>query len=113
MATGRNTRQNQVFIVKFHYRQDKERALKGRKGQRTFRGHNILLFPDVPSSVAKKRASFADVKHSFWKRNVKMVTQDDGSLQVVHEGVRYVFDCPKEAQKFYDRNFPDEAMDGD
>ena len=96
-----------VFIVRFHYLQDKERALKCRKERLEFRENTILLFPDVPTSIAKKRASFAAVKTSFWEKNVKMYTQDNGSLRVVHEGQRFVFDCPVEAQKFYEQHFSD------
>ena len=110
-AEGSTPPRPRTFIVKFHYLHDKEEAMKCRKERHTFRDHNILLFPDVPSTVSKKIASFKKVKHSLWKKNVKMTTLDDGSLRVVFDGVRNVFHTPEEAQRFYDQHFATDDED--
>lgn len=52
------------FIVKFHYFQEKVEVLRkaALNSPLTYDGNKILIFPDLPSTVAKKRGAFKDVK---------------------------------------------------
>ncbi|KAJ7995644.1 hypothetical protein DPEC_G00246720 [Dallia pectoralis] len=52
-----------VFIVRFHNFQDKERVLRRQsRDQLIFRGIKVFIFPDLTSSIAKKRALFLGIK---------------------------------------------------
>lgn len=61
----------------------------------------------MTTSVAKERASFGDVKRSLYEKNVKFSLLFPARLRVDHGGVRRIFDCPMEAQKFYDLHLSD------
>ncbi|KAJ0037196.1 hypothetical protein NL108_018645 [Boleophthalmus pectinirostris] len=52
------------FIVKFHYFQEMLEVLRkaARAGPLFYDGDKVLIFPDLPSSVAKRRGTFKDVK---------------------------------------------------
>ncbi|KAK7913515.1 hypothetical protein WMY93_013726 [Mugilogobius chulae] len=52
------------FVVKFHYYQEKLEVLRraARNGPLFYHGDKILIFPDLPPTVAKRRGSFKEVK---------------------------------------------------
>lgn len=52
------------FIVKFHYYQEKLDVLRraARNEPLLYNGDRILIFPDLPPTVAKRRGTFKDVK---------------------------------------------------
>lgn len=52
------------FVVKFHYFQELAEVLRkaARAGPLLYKGDKILIFPDLPSTVVKRRGAFKEVK---------------------------------------------------
>ena len=96
-----------VFIVRFHYLSDKERVLRGERDaqQLKYHGQNVYFFPDMTTNIAKKRASFAGVKRCLYEKQVRFSLLFPARLRVEHRGEKRFFECPKEAQTFYDSQF--------
>ncbi len=68
--SGPNSRPR-VMIVKFHYYQDKERALRVSRDKLIYRGDRVTFYPDYSMSVNKKRVAFNPVKTLLYQRGVK------------------------------------------
>lgn len=94
-----------VMIVRFHYYQDKVRALRSDRNRLNWRGQKVLFFPDYGTSTAKQRASFARVKSLLYERKVKFRLAYPALLKVDFEGETHDFKTASEAQRFYDRHF--------
>ncbi|KAF7661707.1 hypothetical protein LDENG_00255570 [Lucifuga dentata] len=59
---GERSSRPRPIIVRFHYYQDKEWVLAKRRGELSFRGHRIYIYPDLSTSLARQRAAFSGVK---------------------------------------------------
>lgn len=57
-------RRARPFIIKFHYYQEKMEVLRraAQKSPLIYGGDKISIFPDLPSSVVKRRGTFKEVK---------------------------------------------------
>lgn len=103
---GSGSARSRVFIVCFHNFREKERALRRQpRGLLKFREHDVSIYPDYTSAVAKKRASFLNVKHSLWERKVKFNLAFPARLFVDHAGERLRFDSSSDAQSWFDSHF--------
>uniref|UniRef100_A0A8C7WTR4 Transposase element L1Md-A101/L1Md-A102/L1Md-A2 n=1 Tax=Oryzias sinensis TaxID=183150 RepID=A0A8C7WTR4_9TELE len=63
-STPAKGKQPRPLIVKFHYYQEKLDVLRraARKESLEYDGNKILIFPDLPATVAKRRGAFKEVK---------------------------------------------------
>lgn len=61
------------IIIHFFRFQQRERVLSiaRKKGQLTYQGHRIFIFPDLSNALAKKRATFNPVKVKLYQRGIK------------------------------------------
>ena len=91
-----------VFIVCFHYYQDKERVARRRGDQLYYRGQKVFIFQDHSASMAKKRAAFNDVKAKLHTKKINFGIQMPAArLWIMHEEKRVYFDSSDTAEAFY------------
>lgn len=98
-----------VFIVRFHYYQDKERAWRWgivNKKQLTHDGRNIYIFPDFNASVAKKRAAFTNMRRCLKEKGVQFSLRFPAQLRIDHGDEKLHFNSPMDAQSWFDSKFP-------
>ncbi|KAF0036629.1 hypothetical protein F2P81_011941 [Scophthalmus maximus] len=96
-------------IVRFHRYIDKERVLLWAKEHRnmTYRGHNIKFYEDFSAAVAKRRAAFNQVKSLLFKKGIRFGMIYPARLRVTFNGMTHIFDCPEQAELFYDERICD------
>lgn len=94
-----------VMIVKFHYLQDKVKALAANRNQLDWRGEKVSFFADYSPTTSKQRASYATVKSPLFNKKVKFHLVYP-AVHVEHENQSYNFKSLDDAQQFYDRLFP-------
>lgn len=99
-----------VFLVLFHFFQDKHRILRFSRQKRElfFRGHRVFFHEDFSVELGKKRAAFKHVKSLFYGKGVRFGLLYPARLRVTHEGKTHFFDTPKEACEFYDSHWGEE-----
>ena len=95
-----------VMIVRFHYLQDKIRALAGNPKQLEWRGAKVRFFTDYSPATSKQRAAFANVKSLLYQKKVTFRLIYPAVLRVEHEEETHNFKTPAEAQQFYNQHFP-------
>ena len=92
------------FVVCFHRFQEKEKALRwARANDVKFQGTPLRIYPDLSAALARKRATFKDIKHLLYKKNVRFNLLHPARLRVEFDKQTFIFSSPEEAQKFYDR----------
>lgn len=90
-----------VFLVLFHYFQDKYRIITKRRQELFFRGHRVFFYEDFSVELGRKRATFREIKSLLYNKGVRFGLQYPARLQVTHEGKKYYFNTPETAKKFY------------
>ena len=92
------------FVVCFHRFQEKEKALRwARANDVKFQGTPLRIYPDLSAALARKRATFKEIKHLLYKKNVRFNLLHPARLRVEFDKQTFIFSSPEEAQKFYDR----------
>lgn len=92
-----------VMIVRFHYFQDKARALKADRNQLNWRGRKVLFYPDYAAATAKLRASFSRVKSLLYAKKVQFRLVFPAVLKVDFKNRTYVFKTAADAMQFYNQ----------
>lgn len=93
-------------IVRFLRFQQKEQVLTiARKKQLFYDGHRILVFPDISSALAKKRAAFNPVKAKLYHKGVKFFLRYPAVLCFTHQQKDYKFECVNAAEDFFKEHF--------
>ncbi|KAG9266222.1 LINE-1 type transposase domain-containing protein 1 [Astyanax mexicanus] len=92
-----------AVIVRFHRFQEKERALRwAREHPSTmYQGKKILFFPDMSSSLARRRAAFKGIKAKMYKDGVAFALLYPARLRITIGGKHSFFETPAEAEAFY------------
>ncbi|KAK7907598.1 hypothetical protein WMY93_016210 [Mugilogobius chulae] len=92
-------------IVCFLRFQDKERvlAISRKKGQLSYDGHKVYIFPDLSPGLAKKRAAFNAVKNKLYQKGVKFFLRYPAVLCVTHQENVYKFVSADAAEDFLKR----------
>ena len=93
-----------VMIVRFHYFQDKTRALTTNRNQLRWRDQRILLFSDYSAHAAKQRASFTRVKALLFARRIRFRLIFPAILKVDFMNKTHTFPTAEEAQKYYNEH---------
>lgn len=108
-TSAKQTR-SRVFLVLFHYFQDKHRIIQFSRQRRElfFRGHRVFFHEDFSADLAKKRAAFKEVKSRLFGKGVRFGLLYPARLRVTHEGKTYLFDTPNDANEFYRSHWEDE-----
>lgn len=94
------------MIVKFHYLQDKLKALAANHNQLDWHGEKVRFFTDDSPTTSKQRASYVTVKSLLFNKKVKFRLVYPAVLRVEHENQSYNFKSSDDAQQFYDHHFP-------
>ena len=98
------TAKPRVMIVRFHYFQDKARALKADRNKLIWRGRKVLFFPDYTAATAKLRASFSKVKSLLYAKKVQFRLVFPAVLKVEFKNKTYVFKTAADAMQFYNQH---------
>ena len=96
-----------VMIVRFHYFQDKARALKADRNQLTWRGRKVLFYPDYANATAKLRSSFSKIKSLLFEKKVRFRLVFPAVLKVDFDGSTHIFKTATDAMKFYKQRIAD------
>lgn len=96
------------FIVRFHRYTQKERVLLWAKKHRdvSYQGHSIRIFEDFSATLAKKRASFNNVKSLLYRDGIRFGLLYPARLRVTMNGQSQIFDSAEEAERFYRQHKP-------
>ena len=92
-----------VMIVRFHYFQDKMRALRADRSLLQWKGQKVMFYPDYAPATAKLRATFSKVKAQMWKKNVRFRLVFPAILKVEFKNKTHVFKTAGDAQQFYEK----------
>lgn len=96
-----------VIVAKLHYYQDCVEILRRAReaGPLRFKGSTIFIFPDYPSSVARARSAFNEVKKLLRGRDgVRYGIFHPAKLRITHNGNEEEFCDPAEAMAYVKRN---------
>lgn len=102
-STPAKTPKSRVFLVLFHFFQDKQRILRFGKQQRglLFRGHKVFFHEDFSVELGRKRAAFNEVKSRLYSKGVRFGLLYPARLRVLYEGKTCFFNTPEDANEFY------------
>lgn len=97
-----------AIIVKFHYHQEKVEVMRKAAAMTSleFEGEKIMIFPDLPQAVAKRRAAFKDTKELL--RNypdVRFGMVYPAKLRITSALGEKVFSSPVAAKNYVLTNF--------
>ena len=98
------------FILRLHYAWEHEEILKKAAAQRriTYEGEKILIFPDLPPSIVKRRALFKPARDLMRdKPGVRFGTLYPAKLRVTMAGKDHYFTDPDKALEFARQHFGD------
>ncbi len=91
------------FILCFHRYREKNAALRwSRQHEVEYKGSTLRIYPDLSTTLAKKRSAFNNVKRALYQRGVQFRLLFPARLRVTFDGESHLFETPKEAQVFYD-----------
>lgn len=93
-----------VMIVRFHYYQDKVRALKADRNHLVWRDQKVLFFPDYAPETVKLRASFKKIKSLLWSKKVSFRLTFPAVLKVQFKNKTRIFKNAADATQFYDKH---------
>uniref|UniRef100_A0A3Q3AGT8 L1 transposable element RRM domain-containing protein n=1 Tax=Kryptolebias marmoratus TaxID=37003 RepID=A0A3Q3AGT8_KRYMA len=91
------------FIVKFHYYQEKLEVLRmaAKKGPLHYKGDTIMIFPDLPAAVVKRRGFFKGIKDQLRKcPNVKFGMLYPARLKITSSAGEEIFTDPAAAEDY-------------
>ena len=90
------------IIAKFWRDDDREkiRRLAREKGQLAFKEKRIHIFPDASEAVRAKQRALRPVREKLLALEIRYYTLFPAILCFEHEGIKYKFDSPKEAENF-------------
>ncbi len=95
-SADRENQKPRVMIVRFHYYSDKEKVLRhGNWNQLFYQSRKVFIFPDLSSSVAKRRAAFSAVRNNLREKNVRFSLKFPARLMIYLDDEKFQFDCPK------------------
>ena len=90
------------IIAKFWRDDDREkiRRLSREKGELLFNERRIHIFPDVSEAVRAKQRALRPVKEKLLALEIRYYTLFPAILCFEHQGTKYKFGSPKEAENF-------------
>ena len=90
-------RPTRPFVVCFHRFLEKEKALRwARANDVKFQGTPLRIYPDLSAALARKRATFKDIKHLLYKKNVRFNLLHPARLRVEFDKQTFIFSSPEE-----------------
>ncbi|RXN20588.1 LINE-1 type transposase domain-containing 1 [Labeo rohita] len=94
------------LVICFHRFQEKEKALRwARQNEAKYKGSTLRIYPDISADLARKRATFKNIKQLLYQKNVRFQLLHPARLRVRYDDETFLFNTPEEAQHFYDQRF--------
>ena len=92
-----------AMLVRLHYYQTKELILRAsrERGQLSYKGKRIHIFPDYSATLARRRAEFKDVKAQLYQAGVKFGLIHPAKLRITFQGSAHTFDTPDAGLQFF------------
>lgn len=88
-----------VFVVCFHYFQEKEAALRwARENELKYNGSVLRVYPDLSRVLATKRAAFQRVKQELYQRKISFQLLFPARLRVRSGDETLIFETPEDAK---------------
>ena len=116
-SPGQRPREGQPprpFVVCFHRFQVKEKALRWAQTHDVeFNGSKLRIYPDMSAGLAKKRATFKNVKQLLYEKKIRFSLLHPARLRVQFEDETLFFHSPEDAKVFYDRRVAGPMTDSD
>uniref|UniRef100_A0A671LRJ9 L1 transposable element RRM domain-containing protein n=1 Tax=Sinocyclocheilus anshuiensis TaxID=1608454 RepID=A0A671LRJ9_9TELE len=96
------------LIIRFHRYIVKETVMRWAKSHKviSYKGHQIKMYEDFSTELAKKHAAFNKIKSLLYKQGARFGMLYPARLRVSCNGVERIFDSPEAAESFYRQNFP-------
>lgn len=98
-----------TIIVKFHYHQEQQEVLQKAAATTSleFDGQKIMIFPDLPQAVVKRRAAFKDTKELLRPHHprVRFGMVYPAKLRITSPLGEEIFACPNAAMDYTLANF--------
>lgn len=96
---------SRAFVVCFHHFQEKEQALRwARQNELKCHGSVLRLYPDLSTALAKKRASFNNIKQALYQKKVQFRLLHPARLCVTLDNETHVFLTPEEAKSWFEKH---------
>ncbi|KAG7261962.1 hypothetical protein CRUP_038180 [Coryphaenoides rupestris] len=94
-----------AMLVRLHYYQTKELILRTsrERGQLSYKGRKIHIFPDYSAALARRRAEFRDVKAQLHQAGVKFGLVHPAKLRLTFQGTVHTFENPDAALLFFQK----------
>lgn len=95
-----------AMIVRLHYFSDKARILQASRtrGELTFRGARIHIFPDMSAELSRKRAAFNSVKLKLKQAGISYGIHHPADLRFTFGGTKLSFKSPSEAEAYFEQH---------
>lgn len=92
-----------AMLVRLHYYQMREMILCAscERGQLSYRGKRIHIFPDYSASLSRRRAEFKEVKGQPYQANMKFGLVHPAKLWITFQGTVHTFNNPDAALLFF------------
>lgn len=93
-----------VMLVRFHYFQEKEAALRwSRQNELKYKGAVLRVYPDLSSALAKRRSAFKQVKQALYEKKIPFHLIYPARLRVRFEEETITFETPEDASVWMNR----------
>ncbi len=101
-SSGQNTLPR-LMIVRVNHFRVKQRILQlaREKGQLIFRRHPMHIYPDFTPEIAKRRASYSNIKAKLQATCIQYGLLFPTRLQVSFNGGKHIFTTPGDVEKFF------------
>ncbi|KAJ8416268.1 hypothetical protein AAFF_G00382900 [Aldrovandia affinis] len=92
-----------AMLVRLHYYQTREMILRAsrERGQLSYKGKKIHIFPDYSAALARRRVEFKDVKAQLHQAGVKFGLVYPAKVRLTFQGTVHTFNNPDAALLFF------------
>lgn len=95
-----------AMIVRLHYFSDKAKILQAsrKRGELTFRGARVHIFPDMSAELSRRRAAFNSVKCKLKQAGISYGIHHPADLRFTFDNTRHNFKSPSEADAYFEQH---------
>lgn len=95
-----------AMIIRLHYFSDKAKILQAsrKRGELTFRGARVHIFPDMSAELSRKRAAFNSVKLKLKQAGISYGIHHPADLRFTFDNTRLSFKSASEAEAHFEQH---------
>ncbi len=95
-----------AMIVRLHYFSDKAKILQAsrKRGELTFRGARVHMFPDMSAELSHRRAAFNSVKCKLKQAGISYGIHHPADLRFTFDNTRLSFKTPSEVDAYFEQH---------